>query len=143
MKILSSFSKGKYIAFPTGGEHPSPKYEKLGKVFPFVYNSDIDREVSTRTTRNIYPCLSFGLGPAGQVLNGGTAHTIDFTAHELFAMAFLSNEHPDKYWLIDHINEDKLDYRIKNLTWISQSENQKKAFRLKKNKENIECDYII
>ena len=43
------------------------------------------------------------------------------------------NDLPD----IDHINEDKLDYSIQNLTWASTSENMKSIKNTANKKQSV------
>jgi len=134
MKRLSSLEKGKFMIFPSGGEHPEKKYKGLGKVFPFIRHTKYPEgheweRVSVRTSRNQYPCLTLG--------------GIDLLAHEIFAMAFIENKHPDIFWMIDHEDEDKMNYRITNLSWVTQGYNQEKAMRRKTDKEQLPCDYMI
>tara|TARA_R110002096_G_scaffold47680_1_gene127284 strand:+ start:64 stop:252 length:189 start_codon:yes stop_codon:yes gene_type:complete len=40
-------------------------------------------------------------------------------------MMFLKNNTPALQYNVDHMNEDKLDYAIHNLMWVSSSENMK------------------
>ena len=133
MKRISLLKKGKFIIFPSGGEHP--EYKDLGKVFPFIRHTKYPEghkwsRVSVRTSRNQYPCLTLG--------------GIDLLAHEIFAMAFIENKRPDIFWMIDHEDEDKMNYRIANLNWVTQEYNQEKAMRRKTDKEEQPpCDFMI
>ena len=137
MKRLSSLEKGKFIIFPSGGEHPAEKYKSLGKVFPFIRHTKYPRghkweRVSVRTSRNQYPCLTLG--------------GIDLLAHEIFAMAFVECLRPDIFWMVDHQDDDKLNFQICNLKWLTQGENQRKASAAKSKQPNgdeILWDYVI
>ena len=135
MKRISLLEKGKFIIFPSGGEHCLPEYKSLGKVFPFIRHTKYPEghkwsRVGVRTSRNQYPCLTLG--------------GIDLLAHEIFAMAFIENKHPDIYWMIDHEDEDKMNNQITNLNWVTQAYNQEKAMRRKDKKEELPpCDFMI
>lgn len=47
--------------------------------------------------------------------------TVPQYVHRLVAIAFIPN--PEELPQVDHINGDKLDNRVKNLRWVSVSEN--------------------
>lgn len=138
-KRLPFIEENKYIAYPTGGEHPLEKYKKLGNVFPFILNTKKNKPVKVRLTRNQYPCLGLRENKS----------TIDFMAHEIFALAFVENLCPDILWMVDHLDEDKLNFQINNLKWKTQGDNQKKAWAIKTQRESKEnpdktlCDYMI
>ena len=43
--------------------------------------------------------------------------------HRIFAMAFIKCPSLSLTYTVDHINEDKLDYSIQNLRWVSATDN--------------------
>ena len=47
--------------------------------------------------------------------------------HRLVAETFIPN--PEGKEIVNHINGNKLDYRIQNLEWVTQSENVLHAYR--------------
>lgn len=139
MFLLDDIEEGKYIVYPTGAEHVGEEYKVHGKIFPYVNNTNNrlykggSGIVPVRLSRCKYPSLSV------RTLSG---QTIDFLAHELFAIAFLENENPEDFYMVDHINNDHLDYRLVNLAWETNSNNQKKA-AAKKRKEKRRSDGVL
>ena len=134
ISLLDDVEEGKFILYPTGGKHPllegkrhffgddasvNSLYESRGEAFPFVYNTKSKKNVSIRLSRCKYPV--FGV----RTLSG---HQIDLMAHEIFAIAFLDNTDPERFYSVDHIDQDVLNYSIDNLAWTTPGENQKKAF---------------
>lgn len=123
VEFLASIPKGKYIACLSGAEHCLPKYKNRGKIFPYIFNFKANRQLKTRISRNdLYPCLDICSGKK----------KMTFLVHDLFAILFVKNKKPNERVLVDHIDDDKLNYKINNLQWVSQSENQKKDFKKKK-----------
>lgn len=51
----------------------------------------------------------------------------DHTVHRLVAIAFVPN--PDNLPEVDHINNDKNDFRACNLQWVTRKQNMRKAFK--------------
>ena len=110
--FLASMPEGKYRVFRTGGTHPLPMYE--GRTdFPFLMNVKTGKILTPTFSRAVYP--AYGLN------NGRFSKAI--YCHRIFAMAFVANATPVDRYNVDHINEDKLDYSVDNLRWVSMSEN--------------------
>ena len=133
MFLLDDIKEGKYIIYPTGAKHVGEKYKVHGKIFPYVHNTNNKKNTPVRLSRCKYPSLSV------RTISG---KTIDFLAHELFAIAFLENKNPEEYYMVDHINDDHLDYRLINLAWETNTNNQKKA-AAKKKKEKRRSDGVL
>ena len=56
--------------------------------------------------------------------------------HRLIAKQFIEN--PNDYDYVDHINRNKLDYRVENLRWCSASDNSKN----RTSTHNVEYDFF-
>jgi hypothetical protein len=54
-------------------------------------------------------------------------YTKHFTVplHRLVAKAFIKNDDPNNKTVVDHINGNRMDYRIENLRWCTTAENSK------------------
>lgn len=57
--------------------------------------------------------------------------------HRLVAQAFLPN--PQNYPIINHINGNKLDNKVENLEWCTQSHNVKESYRIGNAKPTSGC----
>jgi hypothetical protein len=112
--FLSSIPEGKYRVYRTGGTHALPMYE--GRTdFPFITNMYTGKLITPSFSRAVYPAYNLN--------NGRFSKPIYL--HRIFAMAFVPNATPVDRYNVDHINEDKLDYSVDNLRWVSMSENLK------------------
>jgi hypothetical protein len=124
IKQLRQLPPEKYIAYPTGALHSIKEYHDLGPIFPYILNVSKGTHLSIRVSRNQYPALAISIDKGIQ---------LDYNAHEIFAIAFVENPHPDILWMVDHKNDDKLNYQVNNLSWVTQAYNQKKAVEASKN----------
>lgn len=52
-----------------------------------------------------------------------------FLVHRLVAFAFIENEHPDKFNIVDHKNGVRDDNSIENLRWVDDRENVTDGYR--------------
>jgi len=111
-EFLLSIPKDKYTLYKTGAEHMLPAYKDRND-FPYVINNYTKHILKTQFSRSVYPSFT--------ISNDNIKKTI--YCHRLFAMAFIINSSPNITYNVDHINEDKLDYSIQNLTWVSTSQN--------------------
>tara|TARA_R100001443_G_scaffold109377_1_gene120621 strand:- start:6597 stop:7139 length:543 start_codon:yes stop_codon:yes gene_type:complete len=111
--FLRSIPKGRYFLYPTGGQHPLPSYKDKGNIFPYVYSAIADKNLEPSTSRSVYPSVKLGY----------TQNYVSYYVHRLFAMAFIPNDLPLDTYNVDHVNEDKLDYSLSNLRWVTVSEN--------------------
>ena len=101
---LKALPKGRYFCFKEG---------KNG--FPYVQNIKTGKILSINFSRNQYPCVSVG----------GVA----IACHRLFALAFIENDDPSNKLEVDHIDEDKVNYRLPNLNWMTCSRHSRKSRR--------------
>lgn len=123
-EFIKSIPKGKYTIFKTGGQHHLPEFKGRND-FPYVLNNDNGLILKPSFSRSVYPCF--------KLFNQDKGVTI--YCHRLFAMCFIKNKYPNKTYTVDHINENKLDYAIANLTWVTASTNQKNIQNKASNKK--------
>ena len=50
---------------------------------------------------------------------------IEMSMHRIVASAFIPNDDPKKKIWVDHINGNRVDYRVKNLRWVTPEDNAK------------------
>ena len=124
-EFIKSIPQGKYTLFKTGGRHALPKYNNR-KDFPFIKNNYTGNIINLNFSRAVYPCYT--------LTNDLTSKRI--YGHRLVAMAFVLNTLPNLKYNTDHINEDKLDYSVSNLKWVSVSENMKNISNTASKKNN-------
>tara|TARA_R100000687_G_C6429081_1_gene154754 strand:+ start:224 stop:820 length:597 start_codon:yes stop_codon:yes gene_type:complete len=134
-EFIASLPKGKYTIYKTGAEHALPMYK--GRTdFPFIvqnYNKwkNLGETMLHPTfSKGPYPHLHLqGDGGTQKIRNAKTPF-----CHRIFAMAFIKC--PDLRFTIyvDHINEDKLDYSISNLQWVTASDNRSSLSNTTSNK---------
>lgn len=53
----------------------------------------------------------------------------NYKIHRLVATAFLPNPDPEHNTVVHHKNHDKLNNKVSNLEWVSQSENRNEYFK--------------
>jgi hypothetical protein len=82
-----------------------------------------NNKLTVNTTRNQYPCIGIG----GVVI----------AMHRLVALAFIKNDDTSKKLEVDHINDDKSDFRVSNLQWVTNGFNSKKAQSRKRDNNAI------
>ena len=109
---LRDLPEGKYILFKSGGRNRF--LQELGNIFPYVQNMDT-KYVYTPTLLKTYVVVI--------LTEGGVGYTINLSRAS--ASAFIVHPDPDKIFITDHINKNRRDYRISNLRWATQSQNQK------------------
>ena len=113
----SVLPKEKYILHKIGGTNLY--YPNEGPIFPWLQNMNTEKQIMSK-------CAGSESYPRVAVVTKNK-YTINFRSHRLVAMAFIEN--PDNKKVVDHINEQTLDYRVENLRWVTQSENIKNTKR--------------
>lgn len=124
-KFISSVPYGKYTVYKSGSQHPLPLYNNSND-FPYIVNNHTGNLLKPNCSRAVYPCYTIDNGICSKRVY----------AHRIFAMAFIDNFIPEINYNVNHINEDKLDYRVHNMEWVSTSKNMKNI-RNTANKKNI------
>jgi hypothetical protein len=74
-----------------------------------------------------------GYERVGLVRNNGKRK--NYTVHRLIALAFIKNHKPEKYYVVNHIDCDKLYNYYLNLEWTDNSGNMIYSYDLKRSKE--------
>ena len=122
-EFITSMEKGKYTVYKTGGTHRLPMYKDRTD-FPYLVNNYTNKIVKASFSRAVYPCYSFNTYKGNKRIY----------CHRIFAMAFISCPNVSVSYNVDHINEDKLDYSIHNLQWVSVGQNMSNVLNKAYNK---------
>ena len=112
--------KGKFYIFKTGGINRFRP--DLGDNFPYIKNMETGALLGTSLHRT-YIRTSITLRNYDPIIN------LEFRLHRIAAEAFIINDNIKKKLVVDHINGDRLDYRIGNLKWSTYSENNTGVIR--------------
>lgn len=114
----SLLPKDRYFLFKSGGIN---KYmEKEGNCFPYVQNKETGRLYTVGVTESCgYPKFTIT-----EKIDGKTIGFF-FQIHRLIGEAFIENDMPELKTVVDHKDGNRLDYRVQNLRWVTQSQNTK------------------
>lgn len=138
-----------YRIFPTGGPHyfsqctceVDPIYRQ--NIWPFIYRlktSEFDRNKSRimlgsiAMTKLSYVQHKFFSADKKRIMRNyrrlkeektEVPASVDRSIHRIVARCFIPNDDPENKTMVDHINGNRVDYRIENLRWVSASENSK------------------
>tara|TARA_R100001530_G_C4293673_1_gene148651 strand:- start:174 stop:884 length:711 start_codon:yes stop_codon:yes gene_type:complete len=136
-----------YFLFKEGGPHFFSKCKDksvvrdiyLQNIWPFVYN--IKGKGNKILTGSIskaklsYPILKLNhksdtikkrnFRKITEVEIKTFPRTLEITMHKIVALAFVENSNPGEYVVVDHVDGNKVDYRLSNLRWTSLKGNSK------------------
>lgn len=130
LEYLKGIPEGEILVYKTGFHHPMTD-QYPNPVFPAVYNTRRDRIIKVMTSLD-YPKVNL---PSMYIKNpsfrSNKKGSVLLALHRILAYCFLPNDEPNLKKNIDHINEDKYDYRLENLQWITASENMAKRTKQK------------
>jgi len=124
LPTFEQFDKDKYWVFETGGYHPLKGLKNV----PEMYNKDtwpmvisVTKETQfvkqvpyVGTTSHMYPRISLSRKQINK-------DNISRSFHRIVAESFIPN--PDNLPVVNHINKNRLDFRIENLEWVSYEDN--------------------
>ena len=145
--VISEIMPNQYYMFKTGGPHFFSKCKNkevvrdiyLQNIWPFIYNvKGIGDKILTGTiakSKLNYPMVKlYHKSDKIKKRNFRSIHKveihkrpreIEFGMHRLAGFAFISNPDPETHTVIDHINSNKVDYRVANLRWSTLKGNSK------------------
>ena len=130
IEYLKGIPEGEILVYKTGFHHPLVD-EYPDPIYPALWNVSRNTQIAVMTSRE-YPSVNL---PSKYVTNpryrSNLRGTVIWILHRILAYCFLPNDDTSVKKNIDHINEDKYDYRLENLQWITASENMAKRTKQK------------
>ena len=115
---LSQLPKQTYLLYKTGGNNPFMK--DIGNIFPYVKNVK-NNNILTPSLTKTYMQIIIKYNNIGYQIS----------MHRHIASAFIINDNPEFKKVVNHINGNRVDYRVDNLEWSTQSDNLKGSKRTK------------
>ena len=100
---LKSMPSDTVIAFKSGDDG-----------LPYLKNVKTDVTYKARTTRSEYTALNLPF-----------AKNYTISCHRLFAILFLKNPNTKFYTEVNHLDENKRNYKLDNLQWMTPSDHRK------------------
>jgi hypothetical protein len=110
---LTDLPPNTFFIYKTGGVNSF--IPELGNVFPYVKNHINNKIYLPQLNKTYLQVVIKHEGKGYQVALGRVA-----------CAAFVYNDNPELKKMVDHINGNRIDDRIENLQWQSQSNNLKK-----------------
>ena len=117
---FNSLPKNTYFIYKTGGINPHMK--DLGPVFPVIKNfkgKTLKQSTLMCGKDNPYPSIHISCG--------GKCYKCSL--HKIVGLAFLPNNDFKNKCIIDHLDNNILNYMPENLEWVSHSENSLRRYR--------------
>lgn len=147
--INSSLIPGIYFLYETGGPHYfsqckneiEPIYRE--NIWPFIYRVQTNPKTPLKNGILLGSISAAKMGYVVQRLylknetrKKRTYRTtkeeicyypreIERPLHRLVAQAFIPNDDPENKTMVDHINGNRVDFRVDNLRWVTPTENSK------------------
>ena len=90
-----------------------------GNVYNIKTNKKLKINMNPSSRSLQYPAINIQLGKKGKYKTK--------TIHRLVANAFIENPH--NYPMIDHLDGNKMNYKLDNLEWCTYSENNSRAYK--------------
>ena len=145
--VLPEIMPNRYYIFKSGGPHFFSKCKDkslvqdiyLQNIWPFVYNiQGFTTKILTGSiskSKLTYPIIKlYHKSDVIEKRNFRKIQTIEttlrpreveFGIHRLVGFAFVSNTNPETHTVLDHINGNRVDYRVSNLRWTTMKGNSK------------------
>jgi hypothetical protein len=145
--VMPELMSNQYFIFKMGGPHFFSKCKDksvvrdiyLQNIWPFIYNIKGNKDKiltgSIAKSKLNYPTIR--LYHKSDILKKRNFRNIkkieiqsrpremETTIHRLAALAFVDNPSPETHTVVDHINGNRVDYRIANLRWSTLKGNSK------------------
>ena len=121
LRYPETFTKGRYILHSTGAINIY--LQKYGPIFPYILDTNNNKALTPHLIGDgvEYMCWNVCAGP--------NKPSRKMRCHTLCGAAFLINNNPEVLRIVDHIDQDKKNFSIKNLRWLSDSDSAKNVDR--------------
>ena len=147
--VMEEIKPKQYYIFKTGGPHFFARCKNksvirdifLKNIWPFIYNTQAVKKFNKIITGTIsktklnYPTAKLQHATKKMIRRNFRKITeieererpveIELTMHRAVALAFIPNPTPDTHSVVDHLNGNRVDYRLENLRWTTLKGNSK------------------